>query len=432
MTKYNLYLLSLLVLISILLSACKPSAPPFQCTDSIGCVDIMPGEPIKLGVIQTLSGKVAVTGIDQTRAIELALARREDQLLGHPIELQVENERCTSEGGTIAALKIVADPQVVAILGTTCSGAATTAARIMSKAGLTMVSGANTAPSLTSIGEEKGADWQQGYFRTIYSEAIVAQAAAAFVFRELGVKKVATINDGDVYTRGYKDVFKKAFTDLGGEIVLDIAVNKGDTDMRPVLTAVAASGAELVFFPVFQPEADFIVSQAKEVAGLKNIILMGGGALISDDFIKSVSGDGVGMYVAGPAPLENPAFNEITSAYKAKYGEAPPTVSFVYAYDAANLLLNAIEMVAVREKNGTLHIGRQALRKSLYAMSEFEGITGFLTCNEFGDCSAARFIIVRLDDPAAGIKGLVSNVIFSYTPGKKPNPDKTDHLETRQ
>jgi branched-chain amino acid transport system substrate-binding protein len=414
MTKYNFYLLSLFVLVSILLSACKASAPPFECSDAIGCVDIAPGEPIKLGVLQTLSGKVAAHGIDQTRGIELALARRENQLLGHRIELQIENERCSSEGGTIATLKIVADPQVVAILGTTCSGAATTATKIMSKAGLTMISGANTAPSLTSIGGEKGADWQQGYFRTIYSEAIVAQAAATFVFQKLGVKKVATINDGDAYTRGYKDVFKQAFTDLGGEVVLDIAVNKGDKDMRPVLTAVAASGAELVFFPLFQPEADFIVLQAKEVAGLENTILMGGGALLSDAFVKSVARDGVGMYMTGPVPLESPAFNELALAYKARYGEVPHTVSFIYAYDAANLLLNAIETVAVRERDGTLHIGRQALRKALYAISDFEGVTGPLTCDEFGDCSATRFVIVRLEDPTAGIEGLISNVIYTY------------------
>jgi branched-chain amino acid transport system substrate-binding protein len=414
MTKYNFYLLSLFVLVSILLSACKASAPPFECSDAIGCVDIAPGEPIKLGVLQTLSGNVAVTGIDQTRGIELALAKRGNQLLGHQIELQIDDERCSSEGGTISALKIVTDPQFVAIIGTTCSGAAITAAKIMSKAGLTMVSGANTAPSLTSIGGEKGADWQQGYFRTIYSEAIVAQAAAAFVFQKLGVKKVATINDGDAYTRGYKDVFKQAFTDLGGEVVLDIAVNKGDKDMRPVLTAVAASGAELVFFPVFQPEADFIVLQAKEVAGLENTILMGGGALLTDAFVKSVARDGVGMYVAGPAPLETPAFNELALAYKARYGEVPHTVSFIYAYDAANLLLNAIETVAVRERDGTLHIGRQALRKALYAISDFEGVTGPLTCDEFGDCSATRFVIVRLEDPTAGIEGLISNVIYTY------------------
>jgi branched-chain amino acid transport system substrate-binding protein len=49
--------------------------------------------------------------------------------------------------------------------------------------------------------------------------------------------------------------------------VLATAVNKGDTDMRPVLTEVQAAGAGLLFFPIFQPEADFIAKQAQEVLG---------------------------------------------------------------------------------------------------------------------------------------------------------------------
>ncbi|UCC88306.1 MAG: hypothetical protein JSV81_03090, partial [Anaerolineales bacterium] len=88
------------------------------------------------------------------------------------------------------------------------------------------------------------------------------------------------------------------------------------------------------------------------------------------------------------------------------------------AYDAANIVLEAIQTVAVQEEDGTLHIGRQALREALYATSGFQGLTGSLTCDEFGDCGAARFKVVRLDDPAAGIEGLAANVVYTYTPGQ--------------
>ena len=185
MSRRNSFVWTLLLAATIALAACQPKPPPFECTDAIGCVDIAPGEPLKLGVLQALSGGVAPIGVDQTRGIELALATRDNQLLGHPIELQIEDERCSSEGGTIAAMKVVADSQVVAILGTTCSGAATTASRVMSEAGLAMVSGANTAPSLAAIGGEPGADWQPGYLRTTHNEAVMAQAAATFVLQEL-------------------------------------------------------------------------------------------------------------------------------------------------------------------------------------------------------------------------------------------------------
>ena len=64
MTKYNLALF-LIVLTGVWLPACQPVVPPFECTDAIGCVDIAPGEALKLGVIQALSGGAApISGTD--------------------------------------------------------------------------------------------------------------------------------------------------------------------------------------------------------------------------------------------------------------------------------------------------------------------------------------------------------------------------------
>jgi branched-chain amino acid transport system substrate-binding protein len=80
------------------------------------------------------------------------------------------------------------------------------------------------------------------------------------------------------------------------------------------------------------------------------------------------------------------------------------------------LLLSTIESVAVQDQDGTLHIGRQALRDALYATIGFQGLTGALSCDEYGDCGVARFKVVRLDDPAAGLLGLESNVVYAYPP----------------
>ena len=83
-------ILSLLLFASILLAACQPGAPPFECTDAIGCVDITPDEPIKIGALQVLSGEMGPIGLEQVQSIEIALADRGGELLGHPIELQSE------------------------------------------------------------------------------------------------------------------------------------------------------------------------------------------------------------------------------------------------------------------------------------------------------------------------------------------------------
>jgi branched-chain amino acid transport system substrate-binding protein len=408
--------LGLCLLAAVLLAGCGPTTASFECTDAIGCVDIAPGEPIKIGTFQALSGAMASNGLGNLRTIELAVDDQGGELLGHPIELQREDSLCSKEGGATAASKAAADPQIVGIIGPTCSGAAASAMKVLAEAGLVMISGSCTAPSLTSLGGEVGSDWQPGFFRTSQNDALSGRVAATFAFQQLGVRKAATLDDGDPYTQGLADTFSQAFTELGGEVVLAAGVNKGDTNMGPVLTAVARSGTELLYFTVLRPETDHLVLQAGDVEGMEQITLMGAEGMYQDAFIEAVGAAGMGVHMVIPATPEGPARDGVVSRYEAKYGDAPIVVYYAYTYDAANLLFHTIEAVAVPEEDGTLHIGRQALRDALYATSGFQGLTGSLTCDEYGDCGVARFQVVRLDDPAAGLEGLAANVVYTYPP----------------
>lgn len=406
---------ALVVLLAIFSAACDKKTPSFQCSDKIGCLNVAPGEPLKIGVLQALSGKVASLGQEQVRGIELALDKRHGKILDHLVAFQTEDTGCSAEGGANAALKIIADPQYVAILGTTCSGAAATASKAMSEAGLTMISGNNSAPFLTSIADKRAPDWHAGYFRTAPNEENSGKAAAIYAFKKLGIRKAATINDGDIYTRGLTDGFIKAFQDLGGEIVLNTSVNKGDKQMQPVLTAVLDSRAELLFFPLFQPEGNYILFQARSMPGAEGMVLMSDGALIDASFLKAAGDKGKGMYFVGPARPTGSHIDQLAEEYRTKYESLPATSYYLSAYDSANLLFEAIEKVAIKDSDGTLHIGRQALRDALYDTKNFKGVTGSLTCDEFGDCTLSVFNVLRLDDPAGGIEKLQSNVMSSYS-----------------
>lgn len=414
------FALILLLILGFLIAACGEVSSPFECSDELGCVTIAPDEPLKLGALVSLSGDVAKWGIDQIRMLEIALARRDNQLLGHPVEIHREDALCSPEGGGNGALKIIADPQVVGIIGTTCSSAAIPAGKLMSAAGLVMVSGANAAPSLTGMAGKKGADWQPGYFRTIFNGAEEGRAAARFAFEELEVRQAATVDNGDPWAQGLADAFQRAFRDLGGEVVLSATVDKGDADMRPVLTAVADSGAEVLYIANLPTESAHIVRQAKEIPGLsgrsagENLILIGTD-LATEDFIEMVGPDGVGLYVFVFDLLQNAATEQLYTEYVTTYGEPPPNDFYLYSYDAANILLKAIETVTIIEEDGILHIGRQALRDALYATTDFEGVSGRLTCDQFGDCGVVRFNLVRLDDPSGGVEALRSNVVYTYT-----------------
>jgi branched-chain amino acid transport system substrate-binding protein len=406
----------LLLSITILLAGCRPSPPPFACADLLGCVQVAPGEPIKIGVLQALSEDQAPFGLSGLRSIELAVDNRDGEILGHPIELRIEDSRCSKEGGATAASKITADPQILGILGPTCSAAAETAVKVVSEAGLVMITGSCSTPSLTSVGREPGANWQPGFLRTAHNDAQSGRAAATFAFQELGVARAATIDDGDPYTQGLTGTFRQAFTELGGEVVLAAGINKGDADMQPVLTAVARSGAGLLYLPLFQPEGDRIILQAREMKDLEDVTFLSAEGLYLEDLVASVAEAGVGLYMVIPAQPAGPAAEAFVSRYEAKYGEQPINSYYAQWYDAANMLFDAIEAVAMQESGGTVHVGRQALRDALYATAAYSGLTGSLTCDEYGDCGVARFQVVRLDDPAAGLEGLAANVVYVYPP----------------
>ena len=418
MFRSKLWFQIVVVCVVFLLFACGSDESAFECTDPLGCVTVAPEEPIEIALLQVLSGDVAPLGTLYVDSTELAIADRGDLLKGHSVKLHTEDTLCAQEGGSTAAQKVTANAQLIAILGTTCSGAAIPASEIMSEAGLVMISGGNTAPSLTAVNGQKGADWRPGYFRTAPSDTVQGRAAATFAFEGLGITKAATINDGDAYTEGLTGVFNQVFSELGGEVVFDATISKGDTDMNPVLEGVLAAEAELVFFPIFPPEGNLIIKQARENPEFESIAFMSADGLFLTSVIDDLGDAGIGLYFVGPSAPDSEAFLTFDNAYRETYGEPANSPFHGLGYDAANLLFDAIEAVAVADENvdGMLHIGRQALRDHLYATTGYSGVTGSLNCDEFGDCGAMPFKIMQLTDPAGGISAISENIVFTYTP----------------
>lgn len=405
--------------VALVAAACAPDEdgePETFEPGELGAVTIEPDDPIVIGVIQSITGDTASLGQDQVRAIDLAIADRDGELLGHPVETQVEDDGCAAEAGTTAAQALVADPQVVGVLGTSCSGAAVPAMEILAETGIVMISGSNTSPALTSDleGSQNPAN-QEGYFRTAHNDIVQGQAAANFAFEELGAQRAATIHDGDPYTEGLATAFGTSFTELGGEVVLATAISKGDTDMRPVLTEVAAATPDIVFFPIFQPEADFIVQQAKDFPTLADTEkMMGADGLLSDTFVVIPQTEG--MYFSGPATPTGSVYEDFVGAYQTEFGEAPIQAFHAHSYDAANLLMDAIETVTFEEEDGTLQVDRRALMDELYATEGFEGLTGTLTCDEFGDCADPKIDILQNTPDQQTIDQVRGNVLTTFEP----------------
>ena len=368
----------------------------------LGAVEVGPDEAIHIRSMQALTG-VSDLGVPDQRGIVLALADF-GPISGHDVTMGAGlDSLCTAEGGRAAAETVVGDPQVVGVIGTSCSVAATAAAPIISEAGLVMVAPSTTSPSLTSdLQGNAGSNNYPGYYRTANNDLYQGRAVAHFAYNELGRRQVAAIHDGDPYTTGLTAAFSAAFEELGGSVDT-AAVSRGDTDMVPTLTELAAGGPDSLFFPLFPKEGGHIVRQVEEVDGLEDVVLIGGAALLVSEFLALPESEGI--YLPGPELDFGGNTNEATgkngdeviAAYRERFGEAPTSAYLAHAYDATTILLRAIAEVAV-SAGDTLYIDRAKLRESLTGAKDFNGLIGTISCDAFGDCGTGRLLMSHHTD----------------------------------
>lgn len=353
--------------------------------DPLGVIAIPAGEPLHVAFWGVLSGPDSSLGTDSMRGVEIAIDDRGGTLLDRPIQLTTEDGLCTPEGGATAAQKLAADTTIVGLIGSTCSDETVGGIATITAAGLTTISPANTRPALTD--PNRGPEYA-GYLRTAHSDAFQGLAVANWAW-EKGIRKAATIHDGSAYAEALQQVFADSFTELGGEIVIQEAVSKGQTDMHSVLTTIAAAGPELIYLPVFVAEGGYLVAQSSEVAGLEDVVLAGSDGIFSPDFIKAAGPNVEGFFLSSP---DFTAFQEgyadFLAKHQAKYGQDTLSVFHAHAYDATNILFNALEAVATTDADGTTYVPKQALRDAIYATTDFPGLTGVLSCSPSGDCGA--------------------------------------------
>jgi branched-chain amino acid transport system substrate-binding protein len=387
-----------------------PAAAQEPVKDPIGVVKVAKGQPLAIGYWLVVAGPDASLGVDMRRGVELAIADKGGTLLGHPVRLVGEDTGCNAEGGVTAATKLAANPAIVTAIGSSCSSEAVPGAPILWKAGIATVSPSNTAPKLTAPDRGPGFD---GYLRTAHNDKVQGRVAAEFARKVLKLEKAATIHDGSPYAEGLVGVFVETFKKLGGKITSQEAIAPTDADMRPVLTKIAAGSPELVYYPIFIAAGGHVTRQAKEVAGLAKVKLMSADGTYSPDFLRAAGSAAVGMYHSSPdlsPEALGPKYKEFLDKHQKKYGEKPLSVYHAHAYDATMMIFAAIEKVAKKDQAGSTYVGRKALRDALYATKGFKGLTGTLSCDQFGDCADPKIAVYQIEsaDPA------------NWDPGKNP------------
>lgn len=377
-------------------------------TDPLGVIRIAKGAPIQIGAYWVLSGADTALGLDEKRGVEIAFKDVGGKVLGHPLKLNAEDDGCNAEGGQTAATKLAANPQTVIVLGPACSSAATPGAPILWQQGIVNICTACTAPALTAADRKPE---YEGFARTVFSDSEQGKADATYVHNVVKAGSVVTIHDGSPYAQQLQQVFADNFKKLGGKVLSQEAIAPTDVDMHPVLTRIASEKPDLIYFPVFTAAAAQIVRQAKETPGLEKTKLMGGGSLLSADFIEAAGPSVVGFIIGYPdlsPEAMGKGYPKFVEEYKKAYNEAPISGYHANAYDGAMLAIKAIEKVAKSDKDGNLYIGKKALRDAVFA-EKFEGISGPIACDPYGECSQFKPSVLQFSSSDPKTFGIGQN-----------------------
>jgi len=362
--------------------------------DKIGVVVVKPNEPVAFGFWCPIVGPDASYGIDCQRGTQMAIEESGGKLLGHPIKLNSQDAGCNSEGGQTAAARLASEQQMVAIIGPCCSTEARGGLPILWKAGIPVISGGVTGPMFTA--PDRLAEYNF-FLRTIHNDKIQGRVAAEYVWKEFKAKTAATIHDGGPYTEGIVKVFIAEFKKMGGTITSEEAVAPTDTDMHPVLTRIAATKPDVLFYPLFATAAGSVTRQMKEVKGLENTKRMMADTCSYTDTYKAAGEEGVGIrYTATDLGSFGKSYKDFVARYEKKYGEKPLSSFTAHHYDATMMVIASIQKVAQKAPDGTLQIGRMKLRDALYAIKDFQGLTGRITCDQYGDCAAANIAVFEV------------------------------------
>ncbi len=404
----------------IILAACTPtgSASPSEAASEAasvaadpaavcetlegGCFEVAAGEPLTIASALAIVGDVAFLGNDTNFGIQVAQEER-GQVLGRDVEVIHEDGGCgDAASGQTAAQSIVANTAILAVIGTTCSRTAVTAMPVLEAAGLIMISPSNTAPGLTNPDHEQWGG--PNFFRTAYNDTVQGAAVAKYACEVLQIDSAATIHDGSPYAEQLQQVFVDDFAEFcGGTTTSQNAMAVLDTEFHPLLTTIGAEAPDMIFMPIFDPEGPLIVNQSRDIPTLADTIFFGADGVKDQGFIDAAGGvaEDIGMYFSGPDLNFGTRYTDdfLPALLELEASENPIAPYHAHGYDAYNIVMDAIVDAHVGDSaDGTSFFSKAGIRDFIAALTDYPGLTGTLTCNEFGDCGSEEVSIAQLVD----------------------------------
>ena len=315
------------------------SAPVLAAAAAVGLVFAAPAlaaDPVKVGMITTLSGGGASLGIDIRDGFELALMQRDGKLGGMPTELIVVDDARKVENAKQIAQRMLRQDEVDVVTGIVWSNLAMAVVPTVTRAGKFYIS-PNAGPSALA-----GKRCHPNYFNVAWQNDNLHEAMGQYV-TDKGFKNVYLMAPnypaGKDAISGFKRFYK-------GEIAAEVYTKLGQVDYAAEIANLRAAGPDAVFF--FLPGGMGInfVKQYAQAGLMADAPLFGPAFSFDEGILKAVGEAALGTLNTSQYThdLDNPANQAFAKAFMEAYGRKPSLYAS-QGYDAALLIDSAVAKV---------------------------------------------------------------------------------------
>ena len=342
-------------------------AEAVDCTASIGIMGPFTGDVAAIGQEQLNWAKFAIDSFNEERGTTFTLVEGDTQL-------------DPAQAATVAP-QFVSNSDIVAVVGPAGSQEVEAVGSIYADAGIAFISPSATATNLTTDFET--------FFRVVPTDADQGPTDATYMTEELGAQNVLIIDDQSSYSTGLADSTTAALEEAGATVSRE-SVSQDQTDFSGLVSAVA-DDTDVVFLPwQVAANAQLFGNQLAEQG--KDAVIFGSDGLFSpDDF--SIAGSYVSSFAPDITGLDDPAIQELATAFEDEYGDfgtfGPPT------YAATTVVMEAATAVCEGGEEPT----REAILEQMPETNLSESILGQpITFTEDGDIEDATFFIFQVGE----------------------------------
>jgi branched-chain amino acid transport system substrate-binding protein len=336
-----------------------------------------PSEPIRIGYVGGLTGRVADLGIAGRNGFQLAVEQMNAAggVQGRQIEVIVKDDVQDPAQAKRVTEELVA-AKVVAIIGPMTSAMAEPVLAAATAGGIAVVSPTVTTTALTGKDDL--------FLRVSSDTSNYADLSARYHFNKNGARRVAAVFDtrNRAYTESWLNDFRKAFLALGGTVTAELPFESGaETDHAALVAKLLSSKPDALLFITNAVDTAHLAQQARQAdpgskligvewASTEELITLGG---------QAVEGLHLTQYFDRNDRTQE--YLGFRRAYEGRF-QQPPGFASVAAFDATRAVLEAIG----RAKSST------PVKEALLERGPFTGAQQAVRFDRFGDAQRPAFI----------------------------------------